>query len=354
MRVDPRSVRTYPLPMASEATAPDLGVAFERRGALARIHLNRPKALNALTLGMANAMLAKLAEWEADDTVSTIAITGEGRAFCAGGDIRAIYERGRAGEPFDEFFATEYALDIALHRYPKPVVALIDGIAMGGGVGVGYHVGHVIVGENARFAMPECSIGFFPDVGATHLLNRVGGAGYYLGLTGTRVGPGDQVMLGLADAFVPSDRWDELLEALANGDAADRVVGSYRAEPPTSEEGWSEVVEQATGADLHDLVSSRGPWKEATAKSDPLAIRIAIRQLTEGKGRSFEDCMRMEARIAYRMLRGESFYEGIRAAVIDKDQAPQWRYARVEDVPSELVAEYFAPVPDGPLAGLGG
>ena len=331
------------------------GIRFRRQGALGRVHLDRPGALNALTLAMAEALLAKLDDWRADDGVQTIAITGEGRAFCAGGDIRAIYERGRAGEPFDAFFATEYALDIALHCYPKPIVSLVDGIAMGGGVGVGYHVPHVVVGEGARFAMPECSIGFFPDVGASHLLNRLrAGAGAHLGLTGTRIGPGDQIAVGLAHAFVPRTSWDALLGDLSAGGEASEVAGRHAIDAPDPRIDWDAVEREVAGGDPLALVAPGGAWEDAARANDPLAMRVAVRQLREGRGRSFEDCMRMEARIAHRMLRGTGFYEGIRAAVIDKDHAPRWGHASIGEVPDELVAEHFAPVPGGPLAALGG
>ena len=331
------------------------GVRFERKDALGRIHLDRPKALNALTLAMAEAISERLADWKRDDAIAAVAITGEGRAFCAGGDIRAIYERGMAGEPFDAFFAAEYALDIAIEAYPKPIVSFVDGIAMGGGVGVGYHVPHVVVGESARFAMPECSIGFFPDVGGSHLLNRlVPGAGAFLGLTGTRLGPGDQCAVGLAHAFVPAGEWPSLLDALAQGTAPGEAIAAFAAVPPDRSIDWERIASEARGADPEQLIGEGGPWAEAAAAGDPLSLRVAARQLREGRGRSFAECMAMEARIAYRMLRERSFYEGIRASVIEKDHAPRWRHGSVGEVPDTEVARYFEPVPEGPLALLGG
>ena len=322
-----------------------------RTGGLGRIHLDRPDALNALTHEMVRTLTEQLTEWALDNEIEAVAITGEGRAFSAGGDIRAIYERGIAGEPFDEFFADEYALNILIREYPKPIVALVNGIAMGGGVGVAYNAQTVIVGENARFAMPECSIGFFPDVGASHFLNRIVG-GAYLGLTGTRIGPGDQDAIGLA-TFVPSERWGEILAAMADGGRWEDAVPAPRAPAPEAVIDWH-AVQIAEKGTLLDRIVGGGPWTEAAGKGDPLALAVTARQLTEAATLEFRDCMRMEARMAYRMLREPGFYEGIRAAVIEKDGKPKWRHESVRSVTAAEVDRYFDPVPEGPLSALGG
>ena len=341
--------------MTDEASSQSSDVVFTRRGALGHIHLNRPRALNALSLAMAKSMLSQLAEWSDDPDIQTIAITGEGRAFCAGGDIRAIYERGMAGDPFDEFFAAEYGLNVALHDYAKPIVTFVDGIAMGGGVGIGYHVDHVVLGENARFAMPECSIGFFPDVGASHLLGSLPpGHGEFVALTGVRLGPGDQLALGIADAFVPSERWNDVLERLANGGSAPDVISSAERPKPEPDRDWSKVAAQWDGADPVALIAPDGAWGDETAKADPISLRVALEQFKRTKDMSFRECMRLDARIAHRMMRGTSFYEGIRAAVIDKDQSPDWKHGSPIEVPDREVDAYFTPVMDGPLATLGG
>ena len=332
-------------------------IAFERRGALGLVRLTRPDALNALTHGMVLALAAQLDDWAGDDRVACVAVAGEGRAFSAGGDIRAIYDRGLAGEPFDAFFADEYALNIRIRRYPKPYVALVDGIAMGGGVGVAYHASHVVVSERARFAMPECGIGFFPDVGGTALLSPLGATGRWLGLTGARLGHGAQVTIGLARAHLPADRHDDVLEALAQGNVADAVVARF-ATPTDPEPLAQDGIIAAFGHEGADAIMSGlrdegddGPEAAATMRArSPTSLRVASRLLALGKGRSFEHCMGLEARVAHRMLRGHDFYEGIRAAIIDKGRTPQWSPDALGAVTDEEVAAHFAPVGDGPLA----
>ena len=254
-----------------------------------------------------------------------------------------------AGEPFDAFFADEYALNVAIKRYPKPTVALVDGIAMGGGVGVAYHARHVVVGERARFAMPECSIGFFPDVGGTHLLSRLPGEwGRHLGLTGARLGAAEQVVLGLATDAVAGEHHDALLRLLAEGDEPGAALARVPAFLPTF---------SARAGDAHGTIAEAPPPSTPEDRNrpdgpSPTSVRVAGRQLALGPGRTFEACMGLEARIAHRMLRGHDFYEGIRAAVIDKGDAPRWSPAAIGDVTDAMVDEYFAPVESGPLAAL--
>ena len=343
-------------------------IAFERRGALGRIRLTRPDALNAVTHGMVLAMRAVLDEWAADDSIAAVCIMGEGRAFSAGGDIRAIYERGRAGEPFDEFFADEYALNIQIKRFPKPYIAFIDGIAMGGGVGVSYHGSHVVVGENARFAMPECGIGFFPDVGGTYLLPRLPGDwGLALGLSGARMNAMDQIALGLATHGVRAEHWGEVLGALADGEDADDVFANaprFAERAPGDEPATRYAT--ACGTLPPDGTTSRiapegetsihlpvlPPKWDRLATQSPTSFRLVKRQIAAGANSGFERCMGMEARIAYRMLRGHDFYEGIRTAVIHKDAIPRWDPPTRVRVPDEAVDRYFNPVEDGPLASL--
>ena len=344
-------------------------IAFERRGALGLVTLTRPDALNAVTHDMVLAMRATLDEWAADDSIATVCIMGEGRAFSAGGDIRAIYERGRAGEPFDQFFADEYALNIQIKRFPKPYVALIDGIAMGGGVGVSYHGSHVVVGEKARFAMPECGIGFFPDVGGTSLLgNLPGDWGPALGLSGARMDAMDQIALGLATHAVREEQWGELLARLADGEDPDAALTptrrfaerSHGDEPvarrvttwssPTFLGGPRGFLPPAQEPEAHRPAMPDG-W-DRLAKQSPLSFQVATRQIALGRDRSFQSCMGIEARIVHRMLRGHDFYEGIRAAVIDKDSAPRWRPATLDAVTEAEVDAHFEPVRSGPLASI--
>ena len=329
-------------------------IAFERRGALGLVTLTRPDALNALTHDMVLAMTARLNGWAADDRVAAVAIRGEGRAFSAGGDIRVIHDRGRAGEPFDRFFADEYALNILIESYPKPYVALVNGVAMGGGVGVAYHASHVVVGERARFAMPECGIGFFPDVGGTALLSALGLAGRYLGLTGARLNAAQQIALGLADAHASLERQGSLLDALASGasvdEATERAVTTSGGEAVADDhvfaafgrEDPSAIVAYLGASDVADPMRGKSPT----------SLHVASRQLALGSGLTFGQCMGIEARIAHRMLRGHDFYEGIRAAIIDKGATPAWSPASLDAVSRADVDAYFAPVEDGPLAAI--
>ena len=340
-------------------------IAYERRGALGRVRLTRPDALNAVTHEMVRSLTRRLAGWAADDAVAAVAITGEGKAFSAGGDIRALYERMRAGDPPDDFFADEYALNVAIKRFPKPYVALVDGLAMGGGVGVSYHGSHVVVGEGALFAMPECGIGFFPDVGATHLLPRLSGrAGAYLGLTGARLGPRGQVAVGLARCHVPAARHDAILDALAAGEPVDDVLNGEAAEAPGETNLPSAVTLLGSGsidADMdrideatEDPDTAEGARALAVALGGkcPVSLAVAARQIAIGADRGFEACMGIEARIVHRMLRRPDFAEGIRAAVIDKDREPRWSLAALGEVDEATVVAHFAPVEDGPLAAL--
>ena len=336
-------------------------IAYERRGALALVRLTRPGALNAVTHDMVRSLARRLDEWAADDAVAAVAITGEGKAFSAGGDIRALYERIKADDPPDDFFAEEYALNIAIKRFTKPYVALVNGLAMGGGVGVSYHGSHVVVGEGARFAMPECGIGFFPDVGGTFLLPRLAGnAGLWLGLTGERVGPAAQIGIGLAHAFVPSARHADLLADLAEGRGADDALARHSCPPP--EGGAARALAGSTARGIMDRLARRAAGDDAEARATldalegkcPVSLAVAARQIPTGAALDFEACMGVEARIVHLMLRRPDFVEGIRAAVIDKDRRPRWSPETLDEVTEEAVAAHFAPVEAGPLAALSG
>ena len=347
--------------------APD--ISFERRGTLGLVTLARPDALNALTHAMVRALRERLAAWADDDAIHAVAIRGTGRAFCAGGDIRAIHERGARGEPFDAFFADEYALNIAVHRFPKPYVALVDGIAMGGGVGVAYHGSHVVVGERARFAMPECGIGFHPDVGGSYLLSRLkGGTGRWLGLSGARLGPDGQLAAGIATHALPGERHDALIEALGDGASPDRALGELgaRAAGGTSDEAHplaplfsSPDVRTIMGAleaiasDTSDpRAGEAASTREALRAKCPLSLAVALRLQALAADLSFERCMALEARATHRMLRGGNFLEGIRAAVIDKDGAPRWTPATLDAVGADEVEAHLGRVEEGPLREL--
>jgi enoyl-CoA hydratase len=332
-------------------------VLFERRGALGLITLNRPRALNALTRDMCIAMKAQLAEWAADDTVKTVLIRGTGdRAFCAGGDIRALYESGKAGTPYAlDFYRDEYRLNAAVRHFPKPYVALLHGIVMGGGVGVSVHGSHRVADETVTFAMPETGIGLFPDVGGSYFLPRLPGElGMYLALTGERLKTADCVYAGVATHFVPAREREALVAALEEGTEPDFVLQSFAQTPgPAPIEQRREAID-ATFAEtsvegiLAGLDGEGSDWARGTAavirKKSPTSLKVTLRQIREGARLSFDDCMRMEYRMVNRIVAGHDFYEGVRAAIIDKDNAPKWHPASLGEVGEADVAAYFAPL----------
>lgn len=333
-------------------------VAFSRRGCAGVITLQRPAALNALTHGMVLAIARALDAWEADDGIAVVLIRGEGRAFCAGGDIQAIYRAGQAGKPLYRFFADEYRLNTRIEAYPKPYIALIDGIVMGGGVGVSIHGSHRVFTENARFAMPEVTIGFFPDVGGSHFLPCLPGeAGMWLGLTGTRLGQGDALQVGVATHAVEAGGLDELAAALSSGDDVGTTLARFSAMPErqVDDKTLASVADIFAAATLGDLVArlrARAGAADTFARAvlerlntcSPTSLGVAFRQIRAGRALSMRECMAMEYRIVSRMLRGYDFYEGIRAAVIDKDGVPRWRPDTLQAVDPASIDEYFAPL----------
>ncbi|TWH01298.1 enoyl-CoA hydratase/carnithine racemase [Mesorhizobium sp. J18] len=338
-------------------------ILFERIGKAGVVTLNRPRALNALNHRMVNALSRALQEWEADSKVALVIVKGEGRAFSAGGDILDVYRAGMEGKASPQFFADEYRLNAAIARFPKPYVALIDGIVMGGGVGISFHGSHRIMTENAVFAMPEVGIGFFPDVGGSFLLaNLPRSFGMYLGLTGNRIKRGDALWSGLATHVVDAELLPELLGELT-------VTGNIRAAlrsrtvqaPREIDEAAVHAIShhfscdtlEAIFASLREAANDGDEFARATLetmlKRSPTSMHVAFRQISTGGMLSMDECMRMEYRILNRMLTGHDFYEGIRAALIDKGSTPQWKPARLEDVDPADIEAYFAPLPNGEL-----
>ncbi len=336
----------------------DDDILFEVEGALGRVNLNAPGTFNSLTREMCIAFRERLIAWRDDPAIAAVLVTAEGdRAFCAGGDIRRLYEIGRVDAiEARTFFWNEYRLDYAVHEFPKPYVALVDGIVMGGGVGVSVHGSHRIVTEKTTFAMPECGIGLFPDVGATEFLGRAPGAlGMYLGLTGARLKAADTLLAGFATHFVPSERIDDLAAGLAdNLDAIDAYIAGFAEDPgkPPLDEHRNLIDRHFAAASVADIIAGLdtedGYWAIETAddlrEKSPISLRVTHRLLRDGRGLEFDALMRLEYRIASAFLEGRDFFEGIRAAVIDKDRKPKWAPARLEDVDDETTASYFAPV----------
>ncbi|WP_421913489.1 enoyl-CoA hydratase/isomerase family protein [Mesorhizobium sp.] len=332
-------------------------IRFERLGRAGVVTLTRPQVLNAVTHGMVKALDKALHAWERDPNVNVVVVKAEGRAFSAGGDILHVYEAGRAGNPPVDFFADEYRLNAHIARLRKPYVALINGIVMGGGVGISFHGSHRVMTENAQFAMPEVGIGFFPDVGASHLLPDLGGSfGIYLALTGNRIRYGDALRSGLATHTIKAEDQAGILAALTETGDPDSVLRGYfvSVERETERRTLDAIARHFSQASLSDVIDSlerAAVTDEFAARTlatirtrSPTSIRVAWRQISAGQTLSMDECMKMEFRILNRMLAGHDFYEGIRAVLIDKGSVPQWHPANLEAVGDADVDAYFAPL----------
>lgn len=334
----------------------DAEVLFERRGRIGLVTLNRPKALNALTLGMVRAMTLELKAWAVDDRIHAVVVRGAGdRAFCAGGDIRALYDSGKAGTTYaSDFWAEEYRLDTLIKEFPKPYVALMQGVVMGGGVGVALHGSHRVACETTTFAMPETGIGLFPDVGGTYFLPRLDGrVGLYLALTGARLKAADLRALGLATHVAPFASLEAIVEALSACESVDLALRPYAdpvADAPISALR-GEIDGHFGGVSVEEILASLdagSDWARQTAATirtkSPTSLKIAFRQMLEGRSLSFRDCMRLEFRVTERVQKGHDFYEGVRATILDKDGAPNWQPATLGEVKPWAVDGYFAPL----------
>ncbi len=341
--------------------APTSEILFERKGAAGLVTLNRPQALNAVTLGMVRALMRQLQEWRDDPAVTRVVVTAAGgRAFSAGGDIRALYDAGTSGRHADMlvFYGEEYVLNTVIKHYPKPYISLIDGICMGGGVGVSVHGSHRIAGDRYLFAMPEVGIGFFPDVGATWFLPRLPGQlGAYCALTGDRLGAADAVAATIATHRVASARFADLAEALCGAAPVDATVAAF-AEPAEQPKlaPLRTVIDRVFAHDrvediLAALDADAGEFAGKTAAAirikSPTALKLALAQMREGAKLPFTGCMRCEFRIVSRVIHGHDFYEGVRAVIVDKDNAPRWRPASLAGVSAGEVARHFAPLGSG-------
>ena len=338
-------------------------IHFTLSGHAGIITLDRQHALNAVTGDMLRAIAETLDAWASDDAIRLAIIrAAPGRAFSAGGDIRHLYEQITRGEYDDAFFAHEYTLNATIARWPKPYVALIDGIAMGGGVGVSFHGSLRVAGKGLAFAMPEVGIGFFPDVGGSHLLSRLPGAlGLYLGLTGTRMKRDDALWCGLATHLCGADRFDDLCDALGRDADVDAVLDTFDDGVATSIGPLQERradIDAVFGAGsvpaiIERLTTRDDDWARETLatmhKKAPLSLAVAHEQISRARGLDLPACMVMEYRILTRMLRGHDFREGIRAAIIDKDNAPDWQPADLDAVTMDAVAAHFEPAIGGDL-----
>ncbi|MDB5470839.1 MAG: enoyl-CoA hydratase [Caulobacter sp.] len=344
--------------MTSPAEDPEVLTRVE--GGVGRVTLNRPKALHALTTNMCRLITDALLAWRGDDAVQCVLIDHSGeRGFCAGGDIRMLAESGAGdGKDAREFFHTEYRLNHLLFVYPKPVVAIMDGVTMGGGVGLSMPAAVRIATERTTFAMPETGIGLFPDVGGGWFLPRLPGkAGLWLALTGARIKGADCVRLGIATHYMPSEHVEGFKTALA--EHPDTVAGALahfvRDGGPAPVEPHLDDIDRFFGrptveAILEDLERDTGEWARSTlvtlGTKSPQTLKVAFRQLAHGALLDdFADNMVMEYRIGARVVQRPDFLEGVRAVIVDKDNTPRWTPATVEAVGDDLLDEIFAPLP---------
>jgi len=359
----------------------DKEILFEGRNHVGFVTLNRPSALNALSYSMIREMYAQLQQWAQDASVYAVVVKGAGgKAFCAGGDVRAVRASFLSSSSMHrEFFASEYRLDYFIHRYPKPYVALMDGIVMGGGMGIAQGASLRLVTDRTRMAMPEVGIGFFPDVGASFFLSRLPAAlAAYLGLSGTVIGSADALYSGLADLHVPHENPGQLDAAFATlqwsaDHSADvhrvvRALGTAGSPESTLAGLRAAIDEHFSRPDIRTIMKSLRSesqpayieWARQTlgtmAKRSPLMMAVTARQLERGRTMSLPDCFRMELGMLRHCFEQGDFMEGVRALLVDKDNAPRWNPARIEDVTEEMIAAFFADAWVGathPLADLG-
>jgi enoyl-CoA hydratase len=330
-------------------------VRFETDGRCGVMVLDRPATLNALTTSMVRTMLAQLERWSGDGRIALVLLqSASTKAFCAGGDIKAMRAATLAGDDAakEEFFSTEYALDELVATCPKPVLSIIDGICMGGGMGISVHGAFRVATERATFAMPETAIGFFPDVGASWFLPRLPGElGTYLGLTGARVGGADAVRAGLATHFVPAARLPELERAVRRVDDAGSVpsllAGFAQDPPPSAFDGERGAIDrdfvgESAAAIVDALAAREEPAARRSlallARASPASLAVTCALLRRGRRVSRHECFQQELRLGRVMTRSPDFLEGVRAVLVDKDQQPRWAYPDVRSIPAQELA----------------
>ncbi|MCK0067941.1 enoyl-CoA hydratase/isomerase family protein [Kordiimonas laminariae] len=343
----------------------DAEVLFETRGNIGLITLNRPKALNSLTGGMATLIKAQLADWATKPSVHAVVVVGAGeKAFCAGGDVVKVCKSYQAGtEEWREFFHEEYLMNVAIDEFPKPYISFVDGITMGGGVGVSIPGDFWVASEKTLFAMPETGLGLFPDVGGGWFLPRLPGeTGMFLALTGARLKAADLYALGIASHVVASDKVDGVIDALAaaeikdNDDAAE-VLAKFHADPepaPLSPH-FDDIDDHFDGTSVEAIMESlkadEGEWAQKQFKilsgKSPTSMKVTYEQLKRGQGmETFRENMKMEYRIVCNTMKGNDFFEGVRAILLDKDNAPVWQPANLADVSEAAVEAHFESLGD--------
>lgn len=345
-------------------------VVAELQNGIGWIKLNRPRALNSLNVDMVDTMNEQLKKWKLDDTVSLVCIYGEGeKGLCAGGDMRTLYDLKDKGiEAYaNQFFSIEYELNYEIHHYPKPVVVFMDGIVMGGGVGLSIGGSHRIVTESSKWAMPEMNIGFFPDVGASYFLNQMPGfVGKYLALTANILQASDVLYIEAADYFIESKDWPKLKEELMGKrwmtDSVEmeleQLLESFQR-PVTLSSSMSsvqdkidhhfrfETVEEIISS-LQESANQGDEWAGSTMRTllskSPTSLKVTLRQIQKGKGQSLRSCFDMERNLALNFMKCHDFYEGVRSVLVDKDRNPKWSPSKLDEVTERQVALFFKTV----------
>ena len=347
--------------MSDAVLLQDGDVLVRQLGALRRLTLNRPNALNALTRGMAETMTRWLRAWANDDAVGAVLIDGAGeRGLCAGGDLRALYDAAKSNDPLPQhFWATEYRLDVLIARYRKPVIVVMDGLTMGGGVGISAHAAHRVVTERSAIAMPEVGIGYFPDVGASFLLARTPGrVGTHLALTGERIGAADAIYCGLADVHIAAAKLAELPARLGGcrntSEARSRLVDLSTPAAPgglAAARQWIDPCYEAGTVEeiVARLRNNQNEDARAAAatlqKMSPTALKITLRNIRSALSfAEIEQSFQQDYRISLACIAEHDFIEGIRAAIVDKDRKPAWRPDSIERVTPEIVERHFQPL----------
>ncbi len=326
-------------------------VLFTQEGQLGFITLNRVSALNALTLSMILAMQKQLSLWKADKSIQAVVLqAAPGKAFCAGGDIRSLYASVYADQM--QFFWHEYRLNHFIHYFGKPYISLIDGMVMGGGVGISLHGSHPVGSERFVFAMPETSIGFFPDIGASYLLARCPDSlGIYLGLTGHRLGPHDALQAKLIKSVIASEHIPSFLNTLKRTDLSTNSYGAVDGclREYILEAGPSQIKPEITQCFSQPTVemikaSLQNVQEDGTSLSQksPLSLKVTLAQLQKAKGLNLAECLQMDYGLVSHFMQDKDFYEGVRALLVDKDKNPHWNPESLEMITKERVATYFA------------
>ncbi len=333
-------------------------ISVSTRNNTGLIYLTRPQALNALTMDMCSAIETALLGWRDDKQIQQVILYADGeRAFCAGGDVAALYHMGRAGkiEQINAFWREEYRMNSLIAHYPKPVIAMMQGYVMGGGVGIGCHASHRIICETTKLAMPECAIGLVPDVGGSYLLARTDGhIGEYMALTGARINPADILATRFADHHIALDRWEDVRAEIIGHNNLD-IIDALASQPDApsqldlDKDEINSLFGASTASAFSTAIAASGTEfaagvKKAMGRSSPLSMASIFTLIREVRiSDNIDSALDWEYRFTSRAIEQADFLEGVRAVLIDKDHAPEWRHNSIDDVPDSLIGRLFEP-----------